>query len=191
MKYLRHKKYIFIGAIIILLISLPISVYCFNYQSNDEQKDLKDLVKLQNKEYDLVVENGIEKIESVNHELNIESTKAEYVEDNITTNYELETVFNNVRSNEIISGTNNETVVDRNDSNVENDDILVIKNQDQKETVIETVIEKENDILLNEQLQAKKEAAIKSLLEKQKAYKEAQLKMKEEMEAELEKHMNR
>jgi len=191
MKYLRHKKYIFIGAIIILLISLPISAYCFNYQSNDEQKDLKDLVKLQNKEYDLVVENGIEKIESVNHELNIESTKAEYVEDNITTNYELETVFNNVRSNEIISGTNNETVVDRNDSNVENDDILVIKNQDQKETVIETVIEKENDILLNEQLQAKKEAAIKSLLEKQKAYKEAQLKMKEEMEAELEKHMNR
>jgi len=191
MKYLRNKKYVFIGAIIILLISLPISVYCFNYQSNDEQKDLKDLVKLQNKEYDLVVENGIEKIESVNHELNIESTKAEYVEDNITTNYELETVFNNVRSNEIISGTNNETVVDRNDSNVENDDILVIKNQDQKETVIETVIEKENDILLNEQLQAKKEAAIKSLLEKQKAYKEAQLKMKEEMEAELEKHMNR
>jgi len=191
MKYLRHKKYIFIGAIIILLISLPISVYCFNYQSNDEQKDLKDLVKLQNKEYDLVVENGIEKIESVNHELNIESTKAEYVEDNITTNYELETAFNNVRSNEIINDTNNETVVDRNDSNVENDDILVIKNQDQKETVIETVIEKENDILLNEQLQAKKEAAIKSLLEKQKAYKEAQLKMKEEMEAELEKHMNR
>ena len=191
MKYLRHKKYIFIGAIIILLISLPISVYCFNYQSNDEQKDLKDLVKLQNKEYDLVVENGKEKIESVNHELNIESTKAEYVEDNITTNYELETAFNNVRSNEIINDTNNETVVDRNDSNVENDDILVIKNQDQKETVIETVIEKENDILLNEQLQAKKEAAIKSLLEKQKAYKEAQLKMKEEMEAELEKHMNR
>ncbi|SEW43465.1 hypothetical protein [[Clostridium] fimetarium] len=191
MKYLRHKKYVFIGAIIMLLISLPISAYCFNYQSNDGQKDLKDLVKLQNKEYDLVVENGIEKIESVNHELNTESTKAEYVEDNITTNYELETAFNNVRSNEIISGTNNEILVDLNDSNVGNNDIQVIENQDQKETVIETVIEKENDILLNEQLQAKKEAAIKSLLEKQKAYKEAQLKMKEEMEAELEKHMNK
>lgn len=174
MKYTKRKKNLLVSIIIIFIISFPVSVYCFSnlYKNNTENVD-----------DDILIGNGIEKDQSISNQMDSETIVSDIIEET-----ELQTEFYNLSSNEIqnyIKNIADEELSDKNaiDKNNKTNDVQVY-------TEFAPEIRNENlqdDILLKEQLQAKKEAAIKALLEQQQAYKDAQAKKLEEMNAELEK----